>query len=164
MTIWTERLDDLKGYLSLGLSYRVIADKFGTSRGAISGVVDRYGLAEKDKPRHPSVSKLATTSAGRKRKQRISAAPIEFVPTPEPTEATDIVVEFVPENPIRLVDATKKHCKWPIGEPTSDMLVCGEIKVAGGWERPYCGFHSRIAYQPSRSAPRQPLIAGRGRG
>jgi GcrA cell cycle regulator len=38
-------------------------------------------------------------------------------------------------------------CHWPIGDPSSaEFFFCGGRTIEG---LPYCGYHSRIAYQPA---------------
>ena len=50
---------------------------------------------------------------------------------------------------LQLVELTEKTCKWPQGDPQSpEFAFCGHSTDAG----PYCGYHSRIAYQPRQRA------------
>jgi len=43
---------------------------------------------------------------------------------------------------------TSNDCRWPIGDPQhADFHFCGRRKVAGF---PYCEFHVRRGWQPSR--------------
>jgi GcrA cell cycle regulator len=46
-----------------------------------------------------------------------------------------------------ILELTESKCKWPIGDPSSvDFFFCGGKTVEG---LPYCGHHSRVAYQPA---------------
>jgi hypothetical protein len=53
---------------------------------------------------------------------------------------------------------TNNDCRWPIGDPQhSDFHFCGKRKAAGF---PYCEFHVRRGWQPSRPRhPYQPAAA-----
>jgi GcrA cell cycle regulator len=45
-----------------------------------------------------------------------------------------------------ILELTESTCRWPIGDPSAaDFFFCGGKTVEG---LPYCGYHSRIAYQP----------------
>lgn len=170
-SVWTaERIDRLKVLFSDGLSCRMIAVELGggITRNAVIGKVSRMGLRPPEK-RQPSVCKPPRTSAGRTRKSR-ATEPGKLLtlfwrphdkPIEEPETAEPVVVDFVPTNPVRFIDSTDQTCKWPLGEPTSAMLVCGDpVRDQSGC--PYCTFHARVAYQPS--APRKPWVPGRAEG
>jgi len=46
-----------------------------------------------------------------------------------------------------ILELTEAKCHWPIGDPSSpDFFFCGGKTIEG---LPYCGYHSRIAYQPA---------------
>jgi GcrA cell cycle regulator len=46
-----------------------------------------------------------------------------------------------------IVELTEDKCRWPIGDPAqADFFFCGGKSITG---LPYCGHHSRIAYQPA---------------
>lgn len=164
-TSWTEeRTDRMKVLLGEGLSCSMIATDLGggLTRNAVIGKISRMGLRTPGR-RIPSVCKEAITSAGRRRKTRTSAAPKgEWVPTwrfPEkpvnhghpafePRETTDIREEFIPPNPVRFIDSTDQTCKWPLGDPTAAMMVCGDpVRDQSGC--PYCSFHENVARRKS---------------
>ena len=54
-----------------------------------------------------------------------------------------------PKKP-KTVDTLERHdCRWPIGDPRHpDFHFCGAAQLQG---RPYCAFHWRMAFQPTRS-------------
>ncbi len=57
-------------------------------------------------------------------------------------EAEPIVFEKM-----SILNLTEQTCKWPIGDPgRPDFFFCGRKSDSG---IPYCGYHARIAYQPS---------------
>ena len=46
-----------------------------------------------------------------------------------------------------ILELSESKCRWPIGDPSSpDFFFCGGKTIEG---LPYCGHHSRIAYQPT---------------
>lgn len=149
-----ERITRIKGYLADGLSYELIAREMNTTRNGISGAVYRLGLSDKTSPRRPSVTKRATTSAGRPRRKPATEPRIKFVPALVPTEATEIAADFVPPNPVRLLDLQPWNCRFPLGEP-SEMLFCGD-PIA---RRNYCVGHAHLCFKPS-SGPK-PWVPGR---
>lgn len=153
-----EHITELKGYLVEGMSAGLIGQRMKRSRNAVCGAIHRLGLSDKASPRRPSVSKRAMTSAGRKRAKPPTEPRIKFAPALAPTEATEIAADFVPPNPIRFIDSTDETCKWPIDNPSANMLVCGD-PVRDQFGCPYCAAHSRIAYKPY-SGPK-PWVPGR---
>lgn len=152
-----EHITELKGYLVEGMSAGLIGQRMKRSRNAVCGAIHRLGLSDKASPRRPSVSKRATTSAGRKRRKPTTEARIKLAPAFKPTEATEIAADFAPPNPVRLIDAVEHVCRWPLGNPSSEMLVCGERTRDEGC--PYCRHHALVAYVPSKE--RKPWVPGR---
>lgn len=56
----------------------------------------------------------------------------------------NVVVSISPR--LGLLQLTENTCKWPVGDPLSeDFYFCG---AASGDDSPYCGYHSKIAFQP----------------
>jgi GcrA cell cycle regulator len=54
---------------------------------------------------------------------------------------------------LKLVQLSERTCKWPNGDPLSeDFSFCGNDCADTG---PYCGYHSRIAYQPAAERRRR---------
>ena len=48
---------------------------------------------------------------------------------------------------LQLVQLSENTCKWPNGDPLSeDFSFCGNDAAETG---PYCGYHSKIAFQPA---------------
>lgn len=153
---WTdERVEHLKKLWSDGLSASQIAAELGgITRNAVIGKVHRLGLSGR--------AKAPSTAVPRPRKPRANApmfrAPrpmmrgntalaalpvyeIESEPEPEPIE------NIVPIGQrCTILELNEDKCRWPIGDPgQADFFFCGGKTVTG---LPYCGYHSRIAYQP----------------
>ena len=65
--------------------------------------------------------------------------------TPAPVSAADVVVPM--SRRVSIMELKEGVCRWPLGDPQhTDFAYCGSDCSSGA---PYCGFHSKIAYQPS---------------
>lgn len=114
------------------------------SRNAVIGKVFRLGLDKR--PRQPK--RIMITRALAPRVARPNRKPF---PRPHSQTTSDLIQgpsisELPPEVSecaIPLIEATAEHCKWPLGEPTFDMQVCGAITET----EPYCKRHAQIAYR-----------------
>jgi GcrA cell cycle regulator len=50
------------------------------------------------------------------------------------------------------LELNEDTCRWPIGDPaTPEFIFCGGKPLTG---LPYCGYHSRVAYQPANERRR----------
>lgn len=169
---WTdERVELLKKLWSEGLSASQIAAQLGgVSRNAVIGKVHRLklsgrGRATKPVPRTrktgttntaPRASASSTSGAASSgassrststRSVGATALKVEFVVD----AVADVVLRPVEEvvvpmaRHLNLLQLTEHTCKWPVGDPLSDdFYFCG---ADSGEETPYCGFHSKIAFQ-----------------
>ena len=164
---WTdERVELLKKLWGDGLSASQIAGELGgITRNAVIGKVHRLGLSGR--------AKAPSSSVPRQRKPR---APSMFrAPRPIMRGATALAMQpayeydvepepEVVENVIpmgqrcTLVELNDDKCRWPIGDPGApDFYFCGGQTSSG----PYCGYHSRVAYQPvaDRRRDKRPMRA-----
>jgi GcrA cell cycle regulator len=153
---WTdERVELLKKLWADGLSAsRIAAELGGVSRNSVIGKVHRLGLSGR--------AKSASTSVPRQRKPRThqhmmriarpgvrgntALAPLHVFETelePEP----EVIENIVPMGQrCTILELTDSTCRWPIGDPSAaDFFFCGGKTIEG---LPYCGYHSRVAYQP----------------
>jgi GcrA cell cycle regulator len=164
---WTdERVERLKKLWSEGLSASQIAAQLGgVSRNAVIGKVHRLNL--------PGRAKAGGATSARSQKRatiQTQARPTTFAPrtitrtVARPAGATMLkeeieidaleVVETAPSNVVvpifkrlPLVKLTERTCKWPIGDPLKDdFCFCGNDSPDN---TPYCGYHQKLAYQPS---------------
>jgi GcrA cell cycle regulator len=56
---------------------------------------------------------------------------------------------------VTIMDLKESMCRWPVGDPTSgEFRYCGAKKGATQ-TGPYCGYHSRVAYQPVQDRRRE---------
>jgi len=158
---WTdERVELLRKLWSEGLSASQIAAQLGgVSRNAVIGKVHRLKLSGRGR---------ATASAPRAKKASAGPAKTTVRPTRTVTAsigATALQVQFDAEPVARqvlrpvanvvvpisrrleLTQLTERTCKWPNGDPLAeDFNFCGNDVGENG---PYCGYHSRLAYQPA---------------
>ena len=160
---WTdERVETLKTLWREGLSASQIANKLGgVSRNAVIGKVHRLGLEGRAKPNSPKKVEEPAAQAA----PEPASAPAEepSAPEPKPTvveaandagtpadaanaEGDDDVVVPIPRR-LKLTELTERTCKWPIGDPMhDDFHFCGNEADEG---RPYCEYHSGLAFQPA---------------
>jgi GcrA cell cycle regulator len=153
---WTdERVELLKKLWADGLSAsRIAAELGGVSRNSVIGKVHRLGLSGR--------AKSASAAVPRQRKPRThqhmmriarpgvrgntALAPLQVFETdlePEP----QVVENIIPMGQrCSILELNESTCRWPIGDPSAaDFFFCGGKTLEG---LPYCGFHSRVAYQP----------------
>jgi len=167
---WTDdRVELLKKLWSDGLSASQIAAELGgISRNSVIGKVHRLGLSGRAK--NPSVS------VPRQRKPRshgtlmriarpgirgnTALAPLHsYGPELEPEPEPELIENIVPIGQrCSILELTECKCHWPIGDPSSsDFFFCGGKTIEG---LPYCGYHSRIAYQPAADRRRDRRLVG----
>ena len=146
---WTdERVEILKKLWADGLSASQIAAELGgITRNAVIGKVHRLGLSGRVKVSgtNPCVrsrkSRRGGLRATRMQMRGNTALAYDYEVEPEPE-----LIEIPLEQRKTLLQLTEKVCHWPVGDPgSSEFYFCGGDTAN---ELPYCGFHSRVAYQP----------------
>lgn len=165
---WTdERVDKLKKLWSEGLSASQIAAQLGgVSRNAVIGKVHRLSLPGRAKAGGTTAArsqKRATISTQQVRPQAYAPRTVTRTVT-RPSGATMLkeeievdameVMERSADNVVvpifrrvPLIRLTERTCKWPLGDPLKeDFCFCGNDSPDTS---PYCGFHQKLAYQPS---------------
>jgi GcrA cell cycle regulator len=150
---WTDdRVELLKKLWADGLSASQIAAELGgVTRNAVIGKVHRLGLSGR--------AKSPSSAAPRARKPRShimrvarpamrgnTALALAFETEQEPE--LELVENIIPIGQRRtLLELTEDTCRWPIGDPASpEFFFCGGKPLTS---LPYCGYHSRVAYQPA---------------
>jgi GcrA cell cycle regulator len=174
---WTdERVSRLAKLWAEGLSAsQVAADLGGVTRNAVIGKVHRLGLSGRAKP-------AGKSNAGSRRKTASGAAgansggsgggggnytrtrqttrtvgntvikldveeEVAFRPKPVPDPVLPVSRELT------LMQLSESTCKWPTGDPTMPgFSFCGH-SVAD--DKPYCGFHNKLAFQPANERRRR---------
>jgi GcrA cell cycle regulator len=163
---WTdERVELLRKLWSEGLSASQIAAQLGSvTRNAVIGKVHRLKLSGRGRTTAaaPRQKKTSSSAAGGKSVSRaatvtrsittsIGATALQTQFDAEPVaryHSRPIENVVVPiSRRLQLVQLSERTCKWPNGDPlTEDFSFCGNDAAETG---PYCGYHSRIAFQPA---------------
>jgi len=169
---WTdERVEVLKKLWAEGLSASQIAMELGgVTRNAVIGKVHRLGLSGRGKtsnaasrprqpraPSHPARTRQPSGGTIGNTALKISpeASP-EVAPEPRNTHFEELIIPFGER--ANIMDLTEHTCRWPIGDPTSsEFHFCGRRSDDG---IPYCGYHRRIAYQPTSDRRSKKASAG----
>ena len=164
---WTdERVELLRKLWSEGLSASQIAAQLGgVSRNAVIGKVHRLKLSsrgrataaparQKKATQTSSVVKTAARTATTQ--SRVVTATVGATALQAQFDAEPVARHYLKpqENVVipisrrlQLVQLNERTCKWPNGDPlTEDFHFCGNESAETG---PYCGYHSRIAFQPA---------------
>jgi GcrA cell cycle regulator len=152
----TERVDQLRHFLTAGLTCSQIAAEIGVTRNAVIGKIHRLGLSP-GRPRGRQPSALAQ----RMRSPRMAPA----LPRPPRSAIAQLLramTRLEAVNVVRFPGATEmpavesvKHCslleldsngcRWPLGDPgKADFGFCGNESIAGV---SYCAGHARLAYR-----------------
>lgn len=170
--MWTdERVELLRKLWAEGLSASTIAAQLGgVSRNAVIGKVHRLKLSsrgrstaaparQKKAPAAASATKSVTRTTTVTRPVTVSvgatALQVQFEAEPVARQyfrpQAEVVVPI--SRRLKLVQLSERTCKWPNGDPLSeDFSFCGNDCADTG---PYCGYHSRIAYQPANERRRR---------
>jgi GcrA cell cycle regulator len=140
--MWTdERVELLKKLWTDGLSASQIAAELGgITRNAVIGKVHRLGLSGR--------AKSPSSTAPRPRKPRASGHMMRLArPAMRGNTALAPMYETdVDSEPELIENIIPIGQRWPIGDPgTAEFFFCGGAPLDGA---PYCGYHSRVAYQP----------------
>ncbi len=163
---WTdERVARLAKLWAEGLSASQIAnDLGGVTRNAVIGKVHRLGLSGRDKPagrsgatprRKPAARSSGNSSrnGGARSRPRTTTRTvgntvikIDFEESvafePRPVEELTKPVS----RELTLLQLSESTCKWPTGDPTMPgFSFCGHSTDD---EKPYCQYHSKLAFQP----------------
>jgi GcrA cell cycle regulator len=166
---WTaERIEMLTRLRDDGASYAAIAAKLGITRGAVSGKVDRLGLATRApaprgprQPRVPLKRKPGVPRSPDLDTLFLGAPPAVVLQETGPGEGMDDALWRAPEGQgvpapadlsarksraCSLLELTEDTCRWPVGDAGEpDFYFCGHPPLKG---RPYCGPHYRKAFRP----------------
>jgi GcrA cell cycle regulator len=145
VTTWTqERIALLKDRINAGFSCGQIARELGVSRNAVIGKANRLGLS-----RFRSAIPGRLKQTGTRRNARPMTATQRSI-LRALWAKPQLGFAEVPGDGAKacsLLDLQRWHCRWPVGDPTSENFgFCGNRSVPG---LPYCPAHSRIAYRPS---------------
>jgi GcrA cell cycle regulator len=150
----TERVEQLRSFVTAGLTCSQIAAEIGVTRNAVIGKVHRLGLSTSGgRPgRRPSnlTQRMRTAPSGprepRSRLARLLRAATmgqTVVPFPSPSAIDPPVVENVLR--CSLLELAGGGCRWPLSDPGKDDFgFCGNAAISG---LSYCAGHARLAYR-----------------
>jgi GcrA cell cycle regulator len=143
-TRWTmERIALLKDRIRAGFSCAQIACEFGVSRNAVIGKANRLGLS-RSKNATPGQSKQSGNRQNARRRTVTRQINLRALWAKPQVAFPELTRESAA---CSLLDLQQWHCRWPMGDPTSeDFGFCGNNSVAG---LPYCLAHAQMAYRPS---------------
>lgn len=161
---WTdERVDLLKKLWAEGLSASQIAAQLGgVSRNAVIGKVHRLKLSSRGRatnaaPRQKKAPMASGSAAPKKSRSTVRSVAASIGATALKVQFEEDAIAYQHVRPVRdvvvpisrnlkLVQLSERTCKWPNGDPLSeDFSFCGNDTGESG---PYCGYHSKLAYQP----------------
>jgi GcrA cell cycle regulator len=166
---WTDdRVELLKKLWNEGLSASQIAVELGgISRNSVIGKVHRLGLSGRAKSQSGSLPRIRKprvqgnvirTARGAIRGNTALAAVEAYETDLEPQQQPFENVVPIGQR-CSILELNDHKCHWPIGDPAApDFFFCGGNTVES---LPYCGYHSRMAYQPAsdRHRDRRPMRA-----
>lgn len=124
--------DGERGTLDVMAQRLAAASSLPVSRNMIGSKLAQLGI---------SVASEAKPRQKRERKQKTAV----LVPLQPPLEH-DAAIPLGQR--CTLLELAEGKCRWPIGDPRDgdNFHFCGGKSIEG---LPYCGYHSRIAYQPA---------------
>jgi GcrA cell cycle regulator len=153
---WTaERVEQLRTYVTAGLTCSQIALEIGVTRNAVIGKIHRLGLS----PGGPAASALRQPRRMRApMTQRRIVQAICAPPTHVPELAVLDVGPVESADCCSLLELAHGKCRWPINDPTDEgFAFCGNDAVAG---MSYCAGHVRMAYRiPTRRRAERGYVA-----
>lgn len=141
---WTrDRVERLKSLWRDGQSAETVAADLGAglTRSAVLGKVFRLGLSAG----RPERGRAARTAALRDR-ARALADPGGGRTGPAPHAAPRAATAAAPVRPDDgpdIVSVGAGQCRWPYGDPGSDLVLCGRRVARGA----YCAGHAALAYR-----------------
>lgn len=174
---WTdERVERLKKLWADGLSASQIAAQLGgVSRNAVIGKVHRLNLPGRAKSggqasvrtKRTTAAPRAPNYAGRTASTAQTARPVDRssggAALKQDMDVDAVAVEEIDTRPmddvvvpisrrLTLIELSERTCKWPVGDPLQEGFhFCGNDS---GDASPYCGYHAKMAFQPSSERKR----------
>ena len=140
--VWTNKeVDRVRELYEKGLSYGEIGDRFGVSRSAISGLINRHRKRGWVFARGAGAPKLTAVRLNTPKKFKLPviaavepAKPSSKVPLQPETQAEFRSVEFM--------DLQLGECRYPEGD--FHIVFCGQPRRFGS---PYCERHHSMCYR-----------------
>lgn len=144
---WTvpEHLETLRTLVPTKMSYTEIAaelTKLYSVRFSRNSVLSK-ATRERIRDQHPNIApgKPSQSCTRRVQVRRVKVARTSSMPAP-PIIQVPVLVGGDEHN-VRLADAEKYQCRWPVGGAGVNLTVCGRHVDHGS----YCEFHKRTSKQ-----------------
>jgi GcrA cell cycle regulator len=144
-----ERVEQLRNFLSAGLTCSQIAAEIGVTRNAVIGKIHRLGLG----PGRPAAAP-GRACPPRTRRPRLSSQRqmLRLISADAPRTANGATVDPASVDSAQhcsLLELAQGKCRWPVSDPgsnsgTADFVFCGNEAVEGF---SYCAGHARLAYR-----------------
>jgi GcrA cell cycle regulator len=141
---WTsERVEQLRTYVTAGLTCSQIALEIGVTRNAVIGKIHRLGLTPGSPAAVPALRQPQSSRSRMTQRRMVHAICAGPTHVPElavldvgPVESTDWC---------SLLELAHGKCRWPINDPGDEgFAFCGNDAVGG---MSYCAGHVRMAYR-----------------
>ena len=152
----TERVDQLRHFVTAGLTCSQIAAEIGVTRNAVIGKIHRLGLSP-GRPRGRQPSALAQRMRATRSVPALPRPPrspiAQLLRAMTRPEGANVVrfpgaTEGSPVESVKrcsLLELDSSGCRWPLSDPgKADFGFCGNESVAGV---SYCAGHARLAYR-----------------
>ena len=153
----TERVEQLRNYVTAGLTCSQIADEIGVTRNAVIGKIHRLGLSTAGRKPAALAKQMREGPLQARRQTRLvrllRAAHAQMAEAAQPRDplqapAVAPVIETTQIESARrcsLLELGGDRCRWPLGDPaTASFAFCGNDAVTGF---SYCVGHARLAYR-----------------
>lgn len=145
---WTDdRVDIMRQMHARGDSFGKIGHALNMSRNSCIGKARRLGLS----PREPRNQNWMTEQATKKRLANPPPKVAPPMPEPMPQPAP---LELPPCDPVRLIDATFRSCRWPLWDDdgaATGFPICGRKR---DWDSSWCAAHRARVFQAKKQAAR----------
>jgi GcrA cell cycle regulator len=149
----TERIDQLRSFVTAGLTCSQIAAEIGVTRNSVIGKIHRLGLSP-GRPRGRQPAALAQRMRTAPAHPRAPRSPIAQLLRAMTTPEAANIVRFPGATESPAVESVKRcslleldgsGCRWPLSDPgKADFGFCGNESIAGV---SYCAGHARLAYR-----------------
>jgi GcrA cell cycle regulator len=142
-----ERTALLKDRIRAGFSCGQIARELGVSRNAVIGKTNRLGLS---RLKNSIPGQAKQTGRQQNARPRTVVRQINLRALCSNPQLAFAELSGESAKPCSLFDLQQWHCRWPMGDPTSeDFRFCGSRPMAG---LPYCPAHAQMPSSPDAVA------------
>lgn len=137
-----EFIDACAALQAKGWTRTKIAAELGLTRSQVSGILYRHVNGRQPMPAHIAARNPNRRGGTPMRKKTPPAVTVRPPSLPVPREELPPALDES-GNPFTIETVGTIHCRWPMGEPSESMPVCGHRPEPG---KPYCAHHLRRAW------------------